>query len=509
MRQFITILIIIAGGIIIGRYTCVIRDGQAFSFTYYGMSFIILTIISLTPLILALHRKNYQDIINPALLFGVVTFLFWGLGSVLLMMNPNVLIIPSSVTFFPLVLLYTALAYMAFLIGYYAFCKRPSGVVSDSTGNITRWDPSVAFNFILLLVIITWWARVYFGSKGLMFSWALSNVWNLNFIEKSLLQFILMVQFMIVPSLMIVYYRLQGSQCHRRKFLSFMCVLTITVELVSYILFSQRTNFIWNLISIGIIAIAFGKKPSIKAVISIMFIFFFFISPFVMAMRLESMRLAIQQRPESHLRLVAYLVPRAARNMLNNYGKLLFETSSPNLSIRLSAIDLMAAVVTRAERNEITFLYGRTIIHSLPAFVPRIIWPGKPPIGGDDPENEVVNHFRLGIHDPMLTPITELYANFWIIGVLIGMFIYGRVVRMVYNLLVLNRKNDTGLVVYASSLHFLIGMQTSLVMGPFVGLRWIILMWLIAKVIELRNRSILAITALLVGTFVFWKLIGG
>lgn len=165
--------------------------------------------------------------------------------------------------------------------------------------------------------------------------------------------------------------------------------------------------------------------------------------------------------------------------------------SGARASMRRSAtLDLLADVMRRTP-SEVPYWGGRTYYTLLGSFVPRFLWPDKP-------TKTLGNQFGhrygyIGTHD-MWTEVNvpyllEFYANFGVMGVIIGMFIAGAIVRILDVLL--NRPKSsifraTAALVIIQPI-FLIESDFSLVFGGLIlnG----VAMYLLVRWLEKRGSS--------------------
>lgn len=79
--------------------------------------------------------------------------------------------------------------------------------------------------------------------------------------------------------------------------------------------------------------------------------------------------------------------------------------------------------------SQYTYMYGKTFFYTLILFFPRFLWKGKP----DNPVRELIEHslnYRARISGTAVANVGEFYANFGILGVLLGMFLLGRAARL-------------------------------------------------------------------------------
>jgi hypothetical protein len=68
------------------------------------------------------------------------------------------------------------------------------------------------------------------------------------------------------------------------------------------------------------------------------------------------------------------------------------------------------------------------------AFVPRVLWPGKPTVG----DSRVIGELYIGFggSSPAITPIADLLRNFGPVGIPLGMFVLGVALRLLHASLV-------------------------------------------------------------------------
>lgn len=74
-----------------------------------------------------------------------------------------------------------------------------------------------------------------------------------------------------------------------------------------------------------------------------------------------------------------------------------------------------------------SYLFGRSFLYVFYMFIPRVLWPSKP----GNPINEIVENslnFQARTAGATFANIGEFYANFGVLGVIILMFIFGRLI---------------------------------------------------------------------------------
>jgi hypothetical protein len=105
---------------------------------------------------------------------------------------------------------------------------------------------------------------------------------------------------------------------------------------------------------------------------------------------------------------------------------------------RLNPYDMLGSVVHAVDEEGMTPLYGRTFTTYLPQMIPRLLWPGKPDLS-NDAEGSIQEALSLPLVDTMITPVSELYANFKLAGVLIGYALLGAWYGFIYRVIFVRR----------------------------------------------------------------------
>jgi hypothetical protein len=96
------------------------------------------------------------------------------------------------------------------------------------------------------------------------------------------------------------------------------------------------------------------------------------------------------------------------------------------LDQRLNQNYFVGVAATRLGRGDIDFWYGESLWQGLVALVPRAIWPGKPVTGGGGRMLAELTGIDLDEDTAWLVgPVLELYANFALVGVLVGFIFLG------------------------------------------------------------------------------------
>jgi len=119
------------------------------------------------------------------------------------------------------------------------------------------------------------------------------------------------------------------------------------------------------------------------------------------------------------------------------------------IAARLDALSTLAVVVSSYEQlapYEESYNLDNNIWRDLSTFlIPRFIWKDKP--SESDPRRYSDLYFNYSESSFVITPIGDLLRNFGPIGVPVGMFLFGIVLRTVYRALIEDQKLITWRVV--------------------------------------------------------------
>ncbi len=118
------------------------------------------------------------------------------------------------------------------------------------------------------------------------------------------------------------------------------------------------------------------------------------------------------------------------------YDSLTFGATS--FAERIDILSTLAVVVSNHEAlapyEELYGLDNNIYVEMTTAMIPRVLWPDRPV--ASDPRQYSDLYFDFGGTSYAVTPIGDLLRNFGIIGIPIGMFVLGFVLRLMYSTLV-------------------------------------------------------------------------
>lgn len=105
---------------------------------------------------------------------------------------------------------------------------------------------------------------------------------------------------------------------------------------------------------------------------------------------------------------------------------------------RADAVSSLAVIIRDHESNlaaeRAAGITNNIVRDAIAGFVPRILWPSKPASGGAEQIGNI--YFGTEFNSPAVTYMGDLYRNFETLGVFVGMFILGVVLRGVYRWLI-------------------------------------------------------------------------
>ncbi len=141
-----------------------------------------------------------------------------------------------------------------------------------------------------------------------------------------------------------------------------------------------------------------------------------------------------------------------------------------SMVVRFNALDWPAALMEAHYNSGVSFLGGKHNLEAAAVIVPRVIWPGKPPIGIASTINR---HFELAWFDQLVTVFGSTYADWGIAGVLFGFAFLGAALALTLRLIFSRRD---GLIVYLGSLLPLIFFESYLMKYLLLWFRWVLVL---------------------------------
>jgi hypothetical protein len=165
-------------------------------------------------------------------------------------------------------------------------------------------------------------------------------------------------------------------------------------------------------------------------------------------------------------------------------------TQLNSLNVRLNQNYFEGVAATRIEREQVSYLYGRSIWEGVLALVPRFVWPEKPVFGGSGTIVAEMTGLKLDLSTSWgVGNVMEFQVNFGTPGVVIGFLILGFLIGWLdYRAAAADARGDIGRLI----LFFLIGLALTQPGGSIVeiaggaaaaaiaayGWKWLWQLWL-------------------------------
>jgi hypothetical protein len=349
------------------------------------------------------------DYFEPVHWFGMVTFVYFGLGAIWTVNDPGrVAYDIHIVPFVALACFYCLIGYLSFLVGYYApFRARttPHRIVERPRGNLMLivtgaaglagfvamgWGDVASSLGIALPLWVGMTSQLY---PMFLFSWALSWV---NFYS--------------------------GMSTKSQRIIMFGGLIP-GVVLAGYFTFSDKSLAL-TLVSMPVVARWYTqRKMPWTFLIVLLLVLIFIIFPLYNTFRWFDAEIGRGARVG-----LAYEAMREWDS--DSFMRFSFGTFKRRLAMINSV-----AVVVRDTPQWVPYARGSTIfMPAVAGFIPRAFWPDKPIMQSGREFGRtfrVTNYITRATHiGPTITG--ELYWNFGLIGVIVGMAAIGSIVRMLY-----------------------------------------------------------------------------
>jgi hypothetical protein len=352
-------------------------------------------------------RHGKLDVFEPIHVVGLVYFLYFGLGALWVVGNPELAYDAYLPDHVPRAALYVLLGYLGLLFGYYGLWGGRRAVQRDEPVGSTvllLWVPAV-LGLVGSLAAIIHHDRMLYGM-------------SLSVITSSLSQFSPLFLF----AWALIWLLFWSGRLHfRQQLLWALFVPGVLVTLFKT--FSNKTVIMFMCV-IPIIALWYVRKRiPWKSLTLLMGLLIFVVFPLYNTYRVTDIRAEHTKRME----LTYQLLQDWDRE---EYVKRSWGTFKARVTM-ISSV----AVVVRDTPRWVPFAKGETVfLPTLTYFIPRVIWPDKPIQAGG---REFAVKFRITNDQDRSTFIActvpgEMYWNFGLAGVLLGMMLFGVLMRWVY-----------------------------------------------------------------------------
>ncbi len=368
----------------------------------------VLFVLCFLPLFLS-WRRGTVDVFEPLHLTGLLSFVQFGLAAIWSVNDPRVAYDTHLVPYIPIALFYCVLGYGALVTGYYLPWghrrRRPPVSELEPVGVLFLAIPGVlGFVAYAAAQFATTSGRLGFGVAPALHS--ISQLAPLFLMAWALAWMLLF----------------SGRATGAQKWLLFLFLIPAAAFIARSLLGNKTVTI--TLAGLPIAAYWYTKhRIPWKTVLVLLLLVVFVIFPFYNTFRLSDLRLAQSER-------VSLTMDRIVKWDSEDYLR-----SSIRLFKRRMAMINSTAVVVRDVGRWVPYAHGSTIFEPLVVnFIPRFLWPEKPIYEMGYGFGET---FRVTNPTDRYTRIAatlpgELYWNFALPGVLIGMFLWGWFLRFVY-----------------------------------------------------------------------------
>ncbi len=480
-------------GILIAWYAVSIGNFTSTNNVALVVSLMPIALVSLSPLLYYL-RRNPANVANPISVLGLSYLLYAVFGAFGAIWNPGALVVGEpGLRFLPFATFLLMLGFLFFGLGYFLLPTQ-----AQQNVDTFQWKENRIPLAVLILAGVAWGTRYYGASQGLVLPKLISDEYGgisaidivgSNPLVLSLAQRSHVLSWAAILICLVACKRVYAHQpAYRRNRWLLTAMVLLALEWGYWITIGLAKMPIIGVSLSVFCLVSMVRKPPLKQALIFMVLFVFFVVPVMQtAKNLGGIYglTEIASRDVSKLGLfVQQVFPQAVELIVADYSNSYI--ASLNHATRLTGADLMILVAEKQVGEDQPPIGVWPLLMTLLGLVPRAIWPDKPlSFGGG---REIQNYYRYGYgdsyRDAVLTPVVELYAYVGALGVALGMFLYGVLVRIVYRVLVERngRTWNTGLVLYAV-LAFELLVQENTLSGVMAPLRDVLILWIFLAIV--------------------------
>ncbi len=379
-----------------------------------------LFVAGILPLIYLKIKDGFLDLFSPLVIFTSFYLLFFGVRAIdLLIFNKQVII--EDEIFYNYTIFYSIIGLHFFQIGY--FSKIGKIIFANNKKIDHEWSDKKVKEITLIYFMFSLIAFFVVIKLTGGISEYFNNIHSATINITTGSAFIFMGVLIVKIPLLILFYDSVKNYKNRRLFL-----VTIFFALIIFGSLGERGHIIALIISLIAVYHYAKKRISILRLSTYGIALLIFLTIFGEYRELSKAKKKIAfESIEKRVGLV-YLY----RSLINNFDQL-----------------IRTKDIVKNTPETIEFQYGKTILNLVFKPIPSRIWESKPQGAGLIVTKYVYpKHHKANVTvAPSL--LGELYLNFHLIGIIIGMFIFGIACRVLYEFLIKNLKNSNVVVVYA------------------------------------------------------------
>jgi hypothetical protein len=451
----------------------------------------VITLAAARPVLRALQLTPI-DVWRPPSYFGAIYLIYFGVGPLPALWRTDALHDPAAVGVYGLSLGVALVGLVAAQFGC-GFVTRRKRTRRRDGGLL--WDRTAASTVLVAVLGFVWFERLRLESAGMFFKGSIA-IQDLASVDRAFVVFHQTLSLLVAGLAAYCRYWLGV----RRGPLGVACLAVVGGEAMYWFLANGRTQVALVLVSCAIVAAAARGRPRLRGAAVVAAVFVGLVYPLGGVMRGVHGEMKDGGHHVSSMADVAMrVVPSAVDRLESGYFEWLTSPAERDYqSVRLNGVNMLAAVVFQDLYGGQALLYGDALRFGLPLTVPRLLWPAKPE---HDLDVEAFINYRFGlpIIDTMISPQTEFYADFGILGVVGGMFVWGMIMAGADALLIARHRSTAALLTYAASITHLVWPAQSFSMGVLAALRngfilWGTL-WMIERVIAVGGHATRSVRA--------------
>jgi hypothetical protein len=414
----------------------------------------------------------------PAAPFVVLNFVYFGVASVAPLLYPNADYGTISFRTIPLSLLILSLGFLCFDVGVLvssAFPRKERGQ-TESFGRISNLGILTLANLVSL-----WATRTVLATKG----FGITHTPTMVSVDRSLSEMSVLAQSLAyIPVSLCLARTCSGTSTGRelRRWKRYFWSVLLT-DFLYYTFAGSRQGLLWEaLIPVWVcwirgVPIARRHSASILCVIAVPLLL-------VIYAQRRALEVARPQIGENHLKLTRDYIPAAERSILAGAFWATFSADLGSDAGRLTAIGPFSGVVEKVVSDQYPLMWGETLADEIPLLVPQALWPTKPV--GEKIDLIINRHFDMFSLDELSSSETEVFANFGILGLCLGMLIYGTLTERLCALLKPGSPvSETTLFFVLSLIPFVFHVETDIT-GILSAIRFLLPVWIVLRLFERR-----------------------
>lgn len=435
----------------------------------YGLSYLLvfsLLILCSVPFIISIKQKKF-DLWSLIIIVSSLYFLYFGVRMIFVIFyNSQFLDIRENLHYFNTALIYSIIGFIMMLLGYYLVAPRI--IKNRKLPKLPeKWDKKKTLIVISLLYGIGLFFRFVLIIRGESIHLAQKE----SLYAGTLFQLSSLSQYALILTIISFFYFTE-----RRRLFASLLFIMVPIEIL-YAITSFSKLYITQVFLIPIVLYHYLKK-AVPIRFYVLFLIFFvslhpILSIFISKMSLTA-DLSIPIK-EISTELQDFFVDLSPHKIVESF------------MYRYHGIDSMAAII-RYTPQVMDYMRGESLILIAESVVPRLLWLDKPQITFGDIFGEKYLGMKL-TSSYIITFPGEMYLNFGVIGIIIGMTLLGIFYKIFYFYLIeYNKRNISGVFVYTTSFFYLVFIENTITYVFSALIKVLAISLFILLVITQRNK---------------------